>query len=314
MLLEEDPNKVLIYKPLTGHSDIDSLPKSEDLFMLAIQSEEQRELMLQEASTILIVDETHNTNQYGFKLLTCLVADSNNSGWPVAHLITSRSDAATLKYFFYSLQEKCPELMINCVITDDDDALINSINFGLNKNVRHILCKWHLDKIWKSRIKELAPKEVTEDLYVCLKLIAETKNKIEFESLLAAFKLKFKETAPKFLNYFQNEYLQSQERKEKWASCFRNFAHGHIETIGHIESFHNRLKTFHLKRKPNKRLDDLVRILLDIENDDYWERKRQGVLSINKTKKHDERHTKGLQILFWATLVWEVIVSWKICS
>ena len=35
------------------------------------------------------------------------------------------------------------------------------------------------------------------------------------------------------------------------------------------QSFHSKLKTFYLERMSNKRIDDLVNVLLEIEADDY---------------------------------------------
>ena len=52
--------------------------------------------------------------------------------------------------------------------------------------------------------------------------------------------------------------------------CYRNFDHANTDTNMFVESFHNRLKTFFMQRKINKRIDDLVILLLDIEEEDYW--------------------------------------------
>ena len=43
------------------------------------------------------------------------------------------------------------------------------------------------------------------------------------------------------------------------------------------ELFHSKLKCFYLERMPNKRIDDLVNVLLEIEADDYWSHKRRTV-------------------------------------
>ena len=37
-----------------------------------------------------------------------------------------------------------------------------------------------------------------------------------------------------------------------------------------VESFDNKLKTFFMERRPNKRVDDLINLLLTIEEEDYW--------------------------------------------
>ena len=66
----------------------------------------------------------------------------------------------------------------------------------------------------------------------------------------------------------------------------------------YVESFHNRVKTFYLKRRVNRRVDDLLNLLLKIEKDDFWRHhldvkyKRQGRISHIETN----RHIRGMQI------------------
>jgi hypothetical protein len=110
----DDANSVLIYKPygskvVHGPLEIDLLPNSTELFMFAMQTERQAEVFKQHCGKIVVVDETHGTNQYKYQLLTTMVIDENNHGWPVAHLITSKSGSATLKFFFQCLKERLGE-------------------------------------------------------------------------------------------------------------------------------------------------------------------------------------------------------------
>ena len=77
--------------------------------------------------------------------------------------------------------------------------------------------------------------------------------------------------------------------------CFRPLGHCHTDTNMFVESFHNKLKTFFMERRPNKRVDDLINLLLTIEGEDYWRHKRdleyyghltdQPVTHIHVTKK-----------------------------
>ena len=94
-----------------------------------------------------------------------------------------------------------------------------------------------------------------------------TKSEEEFEKLLNGFLTQTNNLAPQYINYFQSEYL---DQTEQWAMCHRNFDHANTDTSMFVESFHNRLKTFFMQRKINKRIDDLVILLLDIEEEEYW--------------------------------------------
>nr|XP_047129642.1 uncharacterized protein LOC124805790 [Hydra vulgaris] len=65
------------------------------------------------------------------------------------------------------------------------------------------------------------------------------------------------------------------------------------------ELFHNKLKTVYMERRPNKRLDDLINLLLTIEENSYWHYKRDTIYlgTLSLPKKYKKRHEKGMLIL-----------------
>ena len=73
-LRNESYDPILLYKPVgadtvVGDAEMQDLVDFENLFMLGIQTKEQRDRLLAGASTVLCIDATHGTNQYGFQLL-----------------------------------------------------------------------------------------------------------------------------------------------------------------------------------------------------------------------------------------------------
>ena len=65
-----------------------------------------------------------------------------------------------------------------------------------------------------------------------------------------------------------------------------------------VYSFHNKLKTNprYLNHKVNRRCDDLIEVLLSVEADLFYERKRKEVLTSTKTaslKIDGDRHVNG---------------------
>ena len=102
-----------------------------------------------------------------------------------------------------------------------------------------------------------------------------------FEKMLVGFLRKYEDICPKFVNYFKNIYVS---RPVKLAMCYRQFEHANTDTNMFVESFHNKLKTFYLEQTPNKRIDDLINVLLKTEADNYWSHKRRTVC-LNVTKK-----------------------------
>jgi len=92
-------NPVLIYKP-QGTKDPQYLMLPDDTFILALQTKFQKELYEVHASTILCIDSTHGTNQYRFKLITCIVPDDYGKGTYVCRLcITSKTQQKYKAYY-----------------------------------------------------------------------------------------------------------------------------------------------------------------------------------------------------------------------
>ena len=78
-LREEPYDPVLVYNPHYSNTpDFAKLP--DDVFMLAIQTEWQKEVYMKYASSILCIDSTHGTNAYQFKVITCIVPDEFGKG------------------------------------------------------------------------------------------------------------------------------------------------------------------------------------------------------------------------------------------
>ena len=90
-LSKEAYNCVLVYKPQGDKTQIgpvnDDLDIKKNTFVIAFQTKQQLEMFKKHASKIVCVDSTYNTNRYSFPLVTLLVPDEFNKGYPVAFLM-----------------------------------------------------------------------------------------------------------------------------------------------------------------------------------------------------------------------------------
>ena len=78
-LQQENFDPILFFKEQgVFNSAYPELP--DDSFVLAIQTEFQKQLYVKNAHKILCVDSTHGTNAYRFKLITCVVPDQFGQG------------------------------------------------------------------------------------------------------------------------------------------------------------------------------------------------------------------------------------------
>ena len=78
-LQAESYNPILLYKP-QGITDLKLSTISKDGFILALQTEFQRDIYRQYASTVICIDSTHKANAYDFKLVTLMVVDEYGEG------------------------------------------------------------------------------------------------------------------------------------------------------------------------------------------------------------------------------------------
>ena len=304
-LCKEDDsfNPVLIYKA-QGQLDFKVSPPDpsrykvhKDDFLLGIQTKEQFEMFQKLGSKIVFLDSTHSTNRYKFKLINLVVQDEFNRGYVVGHLISNKEDEKSLFYFFDAIKHKCnADFKVNALMTDDDNAEWSAFKKVFGENVNHLLCHWHIKRSWRRKLNNLHRNdpELQAELFKNSVVLMEEPNLNHFNFMVDVFKKKYKNISEKYVDYFSENYLN---RSKVWAKCFRQFDHGKSDTNMYVESFHNRLKTYYMKRRANRRIDDLLILLLDIEADDYW-RHYIDVKSERKEnpQKKNSSHVRGMKI------------------
>ena len=131
--LQKEDNVIVSYKP-QGKTN-EAFPQlREESFMLVIMTRYQSEMFKKHSGRSVCIDSTHNTNPYGFKLVTIVVPDEYKNGKiytfvlaykislagiAVAWAIVDREDVHTLEAVFRSVREHVPEASVNTLMTDD---------------------------------------------------------------------------------------------------------------------------------------------------------------------------------------------------
>ncbi|GIX66720.1 ULP_PROTEASE domain-containing protein [Caerostris extrusa] len=165
-LKAEEYNPILLFKPqnsktLYGPPGLDALLNSDKSFALGIQTETQKEMLVKHSYKIICIDSTHDTNRYGFYLLSIHIQDEYGQGYPVAHFICNYLDYDTLITLFNSLKCRISNLRVYNVMTDDDNVCYTAFNSVFGPNLNHLLCKWHVFRAWN---RQLACKVHSNDL------------------------------------------------------------------------------------------------------------------------------------------------------
>ena len=105
---KKEDNPVLLYKQ-QGHILADvGVNNGLDLndFALVIQTSLQREVLQTCGSNRVVgIDATHGTNGFDFKLISVLVVDEFEEGFPVGWCFSNREDRPLLLIFFSHLKQ-----------------------------------------------------------------------------------------------------------------------------------------------------------------------------------------------------------------
>ena len=219
-----------------------------DDFLLGIQTEFQRDIMMEFGNNIICIDATHNTNMYDFYLITIVVVDEFGEGIPVGWVLSNREDGCILTQFFKNIHKRTGELMPNIFMSDDAEQCWNSWSaIYRNTKTKKLLCKWQIDRAWRKGLAEHVSKQ--EDrikIYHYLQILLAEHEEPQFRILLQQLLSSLTLHNPEFYQYFQRYYCK---HLQEWAVCYRKWAF--INTNMFVEAFHHNLKDVYLDKKHN---------------------------------------------------------------
>ena len=159
-----DHNSVLCFKSQGDNSNHAGIESSD--FLLGIQTEFQRDMLVKYATKLVCVDATHGTNAYDFQLIKVLVIDDYDEGIPVAWLISNKESDDILRVFFASIRERCGDVKTEIFMSDDAEAYHNAWASDFSRPDKKLLCSWHVDRSWRRTIGEhIKDKEQQAEVY-----------------------------------------------------------------------------------------------------------------------------------------------------
>lgn len=247
-----------------NHNELSKHPKYDEIFCLGLQTREQADNMAKFGGTVLCGDATHGLTQYEFQVFSLVVKDDTTGrGHPVAFLITSNVDKIILTTFFKELLGRNPGLKISTTMCDDDKATRQAFKSAFGDDVNILLCYWHIRKSWKRNLHLIPLADDREEIYQLLRQTLIIRKEEIFLQLMEII-IDSLLNSDRFLSYLRSTYLG---RTQEWARCYRNFFHHFVDTNMLLEALHNFIKSVLLKRRPNRRVETLIRILLNMETE-----------------------------------------------
>lgn len=258
----------------------DTIPKSSrgsKIWSFCFMAEWQKGL-LQNNSLIVFLDSTHKTCRGLSKdeevyLFTLYVKNSvTGKGAPAAFMMTNCARSEVISHFLRKVREFAWFLPKQVVI-DCDQAETNALREIWNDEVTIVYCRWHVLKAFANNVRT----KVTLGQ-------RGTKNKKDWDEHKALIKEKQKEMRAAFDEVVRSETKEiGEQRIQEFLSRFEDFPqlieytsrqwfakkdfiiNGraknfliHASTNNFIESFHNVLKRYYLKRSSRSRPDMLV--------------------------------------------------------
>ena len=233
---------------------------------------------------IICMDSTHGTNGYDFQLITVLVVDNYDEGFPVAWCLCNREDKQLLVNFLKHLKARVGQINPTHFMSDDAGQFFTAWTEVFGSSPNKLLCTWHVDRAWRGKLSVIGNKQLEATVYHNLRVLLEEMDTSSFEVLLAKTveQLLQSPQTETFGQYFISKY---KYRKEQWAACYRK---GCIaNTNMYVESFHRVIKHIYLKGKVNKHASsmELDATSINPQSDVSW-----TVLSSDKQQKYFITH------------------------
>ncbi|XP_063068679.1 uncharacterized protein LOC134460150 [Engraulis encrasicolus] len=237
---------------------------------------------------LVFVDTTHCVNQYEFPLLTLLVRDGHGRGVPVAYAIVSNERQSTLEKALEKLREQFLSPP-RAFMVDKDYAEINALS-SIFPESAILLCWYHVLQAvqrWLSKAESgvHGPSDLKtrEDIMSFFYKLKACKTEAEYEASAKKFIDTFVQH-PAVCNYFRKHW---EDLGHMWSDYGRCFEHLNTDTNNVIERFFHRLKYQFLGGTRNRRVDDLIHVLLG-KAEDYFGimRELQGAGRIKNTFSH----------------------------
>ena len=135
-------NPVLLYKP-QGTPDPDGHLADTD-FILAIQTEFQRDMLSKFGNNAVCMVSTHGTNAYDFNLIAAIVIDEYGEGIPVLWAISNRQDTDTITAVLKAVETRSGRVTPKWLMSDDAQQFFNTWEaVFVAEGCKKVLCAWH---------------------------------------------------------------------------------------------------------------------------------------------------------------------------
>ncbi|XP_055070281.2 uncharacterized protein [Misgurnus anguillicaudatus] len=260
LLTGQCKDNVVFFQPFSHEKDL----------IIILQTPNMKENLNRHGKNIIFLDATHCVNQYNFPLYTLAIRDDYGHGVPIAFIITSSEKEATLVMALQQFKRVCPAP--RCFMVDKDMCEINALRKVFSES-DILLCWYHVMQAvvrWLTKtdsgVSGSSNIDVRTEIVSFVKKMKLCTTEHDFKSTAEQFFTRF-EDFPALCSYFRVHWL---EIGHMWSDFGRCYDHAASDTNNLVERFFHRLKYQFLGGIRNRRLDDLIKILLK-KTDGYFQ-------------------------------------------
>ncbi|KAK9878946.1 hypothetical protein WA026_003767 [Henosepilachna vigintioctopunctata] len=239
--------------------------KHED-FVLIVMNQTQREKLKKFGQDLICLDRSFDLNSHQFELISLLVLNEAQEGFPCAFLISNRTDQEIMTLFFQYIRNIVGRICTKMFMSDMVDyfyiawcAIMPATQISFR-----FYCTWQIEHAWRKKVSSIKSKEKQELIMAKLKQVLEEKHISSFKEVLESViaELNTESYTWDFSNYLSQNYLQENEL---WTP--KDDVYTDIKFNFHLERMHKTLKHLFLNGKNakhfGKALGDIMRFLKD---------------------------------------------------
>eukprot|EP01018_Ginkgo_biloba_P027616 Gb_01219 [translate_table: standard] len=266
----------LLDKNVNLYFSTKKLVDNQTTFIIGLQTPWMRKMMVEFSHNSLIaMDSTFSTNNYGYQLYTFMVFDNQQNGLPIAWVISSHDKASDIKIWLSALikegVKECEDWKVNAFMTDDALDEIGALRSVVGCHI--LLYLWHVRQAWMKQVFKKAINKMngTKMFKKLGAIMLECKDDDSVREALDSFCFEFA-TEIFFLKYLYDNCIL-HNKLHMWAKAYKDFPYTNQETNSGIEPYHGFLKIKYLcdhRRKSNRRIDWLIYTLLKRVDLYYW--------------------------------------------
>ncbi|KAK6057936.1 zinc finger, C2H2 type [Cooperia oncophora] len=274
-------------------------------FRLVIITPEQVEILRRFSAKGISIDDTHCTTRYDLKLATLMTVDDYGRGVPSAFLLSSKMDKNECVFLSEEVKKVYEAFSPKFFLSDDTMSFWNAYKAVFPENeTTKLLCAWHCLRAIFDGLKRFFPAAGDEkrcEFAGWIKVLFTQSNGVEFSrakshllTLLNKWTLEGDAGSMRFLQYLRVNYLS---RESQWAPYMKVEAIANTTIVS--ERWHRTLKYTLLNRSANRRVDELIDILIKavplITREHFVQDERRLMAGKYRAKENNRRHRKAVE-------------------